>query len=82
MQTLQQADSAQEQARAFDLPASVATFYLRKGELYTALKVINNAGHELYAHDLPSAAKFNMSILHLRGPQATEPAPAPAPTPT
>ena len=82
MQTLQQADSAQEQARAFDLPASVATFYLKKGELYTALKVINNAGHELHAHDLPTASKFNMSILHRRAPQPAVPAPAPAPAPT
>jgi hypothetical protein len=83
MQTLQQADSAQEQARAFDLPAAVATFYRKKGELYIALKVINNAGHELYAHDLPSASKFNMTILHRRAPQAAAaPEPAPATTPT
>jgi hypothetical protein len=53
MQTLQQADTAQEQARAFDLPASVATFYAKKGELYTALKIINNAGH---ANHHPGAA--------------------------
>jgi hypothetical protein len=74
-QSLQQADSTQEQARTADLPASVATFLAKKGELYTALKVINNAGHELYAHDLPTAAKFNMSILHRRGPQPGEPIP-------
>ncbi len=81
MQTLQKADSTQEQARALDLPASVAAFCVKKGELYTALKIINNAGHELYAHDLPSAARFNLSILHRRGPQsaATEPPPAPVP---
>jgi hypothetical protein len=79
MQTLQQADTAQEQARSFDLPASVEAFYVKKGELYTALKIINNAGHELYAHDLPTAAKFNLSILHRRAPQPATPEPPPAP---
>ena len=64
------------------MPAAVTAFCAKKGELYTMLKVINNAGHELYAHNLAEAAKFNMSILHRRGPQAAaaEPVP-PAPTP-
>jgi hypothetical protein len=81
-QALQAADSTQERARAADVPAAVAAFYAKKGELYSALKVINNAGHELYAHDLAAAAKYNLSILHRRATQAAAPAPnPPAPTP-
>jgi hypothetical protein len=48
-QALQQADSVQERARAADLPASVTAFHVKKAELYNALKIINNAAHELYA---------------------------------
>lgn len=80
-QALQTADSTQERARAADVPASVAAFYAKKGELYSALKVVNNAGHELYAHDLAAAAKYNMSILHRHGPQAAPAPTPPAPTP-
>ena len=51
------------------------------------LKVINNAGHELYAGNPAEAGKFNMSILHRQAPPAAAPdavpvspaAPAPAP---
>jgi hypothetical protein len=72
-QDLQQADSAQERARSADLPTAVADFLAKKGSLYSALKVINNAGQELYAHDLNAAARYNMSILHRRftGAEAT-----------
>ncbi|MGB8298547.1 MAG: hypothetical protein WCG85_24240 [Polyangia bacterium] len=63
------------------MPASVAAFYAKKGELYSALKVVNNAGHEIYAHDLAAAAKYNMSILHRRGPQVVLAPTPPAPTP-
>lgn len=77
---LQQADTTQERARSFDVPAAVETFLAKKGELYIALKIIHNAGHELYAHDLISAAKFNMSILHRRAPSPAEPSP-PEPAP-
>jgi hypothetical protein len=55
---------------------------MKKGELYTALKIINNAGYELYVHDLPTASKFNMTILHQRAPLPAAPVPAPAPAPT
>jgi hypothetical protein len=46
-QALQEADSVQERTRASDMPAAVTAFCAKKGELYTMLKVINNAGHEL-----------------------------------
>lgn len=79
-QALQAADRTQEHSRASELPATVAAFYAKKNELYNKLKMINDAGQELYAHDLQSAARFNLSILHRRRGQAAEPTP-PAPTP-
>jgi hypothetical protein len=80
-QALQEADTKQEQARSADLPAAVVAFNAKKGELYGALKVINNAGHELFANNPAEAGKFNMTILHRRPPKAAEPEP-PAPSPT
>ena len=59
------------------MPNAVTAFSLKKAELYNALKIINNAGHELYAHNLAEAAKFNLTILHRRGPQAAAPEPTP-----
>jgi hypothetical protein len=80
---LQEADSVQERARAAELPAAVADFCAKKGELYGNLRVINNAGHELHSSDLGESAKFNMSILNRRAPQAAAPTPPPAvPTPS
>jgi hypothetical protein len=76
------ADGAQEMSRASSMPAAVANFYARKGELYTGLKILNDAGHELYAHDPQSASRFNLSLLyrrHVAGapePESTPPAPA------
>ena len=79
---LQTADSAQERARSADMPAAVAAFCAKKGELYNMLKVINNAGHELFANNPAEAGKFNMSILHRHAPPVAAPAPTPpAPTP-
>jgi uncharacterized protein YoxC len=74
-QDLQQADAIQERARAADLPASVTAFYVKKAELYNALKIINNAGHELYAHDQAKASRFSLSILHRRGSAPAEATP-------
>jgi ABC-type transporter Mla maintaining outer membrane lipid asymmetry ATPase subunit MlaF len=72
----------QERTLASDMPAAVTAFCAKKGELYTMLKIINNVGHELYAHNQAEAAKFNMSILHRRAPQAATPEPdPPAPAP-
>jgi hypothetical protein len=41
-EALQTADSTQERTRSADLPAAVAAFYTKKGELYSMLKVINS----------------------------------------
>ncbi len=65
-QALQDADRAQEHARTSELPAAVKAFYGKKIELYNLLKMINDAGHELYAHNPTAAARFNLSILYRR----------------
>ena len=70
------ADSSQEVTRGSALP--VANFYARKAELCIGLKIINDAGHELYAHDAASSSRFNLSLLYRRGVSGTS---APAPTP-
>jgi hypothetical protein len=79
VEDLQKADSAQERARSVDLPSAVVAFCAKKGELYTLLKVINNAGHELYANNPAESGKFNMSILHRHGPVFAAPEPEPTP---
>jgi len=78
------ADATQEQTRAAVLPAAVAAFYAKKGELYTGIKIINDAGHELHAHDPAAASRYNLSILYRRhvGPAAEPVLAPPAPTPT
>ena len=80
-QALDQADTTQEKVRASELPASVVSFYAKKGELYTGLKIINDAGHELHAHDAQAAAKYNLSILYRRSGQGAG-VPAPGATVT
>jgi hypothetical protein len=70
----QAADSAQERARSADMPAAVAAFCAKKGELCSMLKVINNAGQEHFANNPAEAGKFNMSILHRYTPPVAEPA--------
>jgi hypothetical protein len=77
------ADSGQELKRGSALPASVANFYARKAELYIGLKMINEAAHELYAHDPLSSSRFNMSLLYRKGsvaaaPSATSVTPSPS----
>lgn len=75
------ADNAQELSRSATVPAAVSAFYAMKGTLYIGLKIINDAGHELYAHDPQAASRYNLSILHRRhGSSTAEPTP-PAPTP-
>ncbi|MHC1685974.1 MAG: hypothetical protein AB6733_24090 [Clostridiaceae bacterium] len=78
---LKEADANQEVKKLKDLPEAVRTFYLNKGMLYIGLKVINDAGRELYADKPEAGAVYNLSILHRRhthgngveaAPQATE----------
>ena len=79
--TLQQADAEQERTRTAALPATVAAFYARKGELYLGLKVINDAGHELHANDLQAAAAYNLSILYRHASPAAASGGQPEPVP-
>ncbi len=53
--------------RGRELPTAVQDFYAQKGILYLAVKILNDAGHELYADDSASAGLFNLQILHRRG---------------
>jgi hypothetical protein len=80
-QSLQSADNDQEVAHSSNLPAAVAAFAIKKGELYTALKIINEAGHELFANDPQASARYNLSILYRRGSSsAATPVPSTNPT--
>lgn len=82
-QELANADSAQEQRLATDLPTAVAAFNAKKAELYIALKMINEAGHELHADNAPASAAYNLSVLYQgRGPSSEAPTPPPAPAKT
>jgi len=83
-QALDQADNTQEQTRSAQLPAAAIAFNAKKGELYAALKIINEAGHELFTKDPEASARYNLSLLYRRGhaaaaPEPTPPAPAPSP---
>lgn len=75
------ADSAQEQSRTADLPASVAEFSAKKGDLYLGLKIINEAGLQLHAHDPQNASKYNLSILYHNTRSSTTPPTPPTPAP-
>ena len=76
---LQAADAQQETTRLANLPESVKNFLVEKARLYTALKVINDAAHELHADDPAKAARFNLRILHRHG--GTQPVAEPPATP-
>jgi hypothetical protein len=64
---LESADAAQEAKRLSELPAKVKAFQAKKGALYVALKIINGAGQELHAHDVPASSRYNLAILYRRG---------------
>ena len=67
---LMEKDAAQEVKRLKELPDKVREFYFQKGLLYTGLKIVNNAGHELHSEAPALAAKYNMAILHRHGGKA------------
>ncbi len=72
---LMEKDATQEIKRLKELPDSVKEFYFQKGLLYTGLKIINNAGHELHSEEAALAAKYSMAILHRHGGKQEEEAP-------
>ena len=57
-------DADQEVKKLKSLPEAVRNFYYHTGLLFTGIKVINDAGRELHAHDPSAAAKYNLSILY------------------
>lgn len=73
-------DAAQEVKRLKSLPDSVVSFYEKKGLLYTGLKAVNDAGHELWADETEAAGRYNLSILHRNaGKRKEEPKPVEEP---
>lgn len=82
---LASADAEQEHKRFAELPARVRALYRDKGELYIALKVVNDAGRERHIRDSHRASRYSLSILHRRGArhgerEETEPAEAAEPS--
>ena len=75
---LRQKDATQEVKRLKELPDAVKEFYFQKGLLYTGLKMVNNAGHELWSNDASLAARYHMDILNRRGGTRKADAPPPA----
>jgi hypothetical protein len=72
--TLSAADTDKNVKRIKEMPTAVQDFYEQKGILYIALKIINDAGQELYADDANAAGLYNLQILHRRGSRRkTEP---------
>jgi hypothetical protein len=57
-------DAEQEVKKYGSLPKAVQNFYFHKGLLFIGIKVINDAGRELHAHDATAAARYNLSILY------------------
>jgi hypothetical protein len=53
----------QEIAHLQKLPGSVQEYYVQKGLLYTALKIINDASAERHAEHADRAAAYNLKIL-------------------
>jgi hypothetical protein len=67
---LQGVVGAQNQKRHDALPDKVREFYAEKGLLYLGLKMINEAGHAVYAGDLPKAARYNLGLLYAKRAKA------------
>jgi hypothetical protein len=57
-------DGEQEVKKLKSLPEAVRNFYYHKGLLFVGIKVVNDAGRELHAHDPSAASKYNLSILY------------------
>lgn len=58
------ADADQEIKRLSQLPQKVREYYYKKGLLYKGLKVINEAGRELFVNEPGVAGTFNFKILY------------------
>jgi hypothetical protein len=58
------ADADQEIKKMSQLPQKVRDYYYKKGLLYKGLKVINEAGRELFVNEPGVAETFNFKILY------------------
>ncbi|MBI5805592.1 hypothetical protein HZA73_06055 [candidate division TA06 bacterium] len=58
------ADADQEIKKMSQLPQKVREYYYKKGLLYKGLKVINEAGRELFVNEPTLAETFNFKILY------------------
>ncbi|MBI4725976.1 hypothetical protein HY768_01920 [candidate division TA06 bacterium] len=58
------ADADQEVKKLSQLPQKVREYYYKKGLLYKGLKVINEAGRELFVNEPGVAETFNFKILY------------------
>jgi hypothetical protein len=73
--SLSAADTEQNRKGIPDLPTAMLDFYELKARLNPAVKVINDAGHELYADNANKSGLFNLHILHRpAGRKKSEPA--------
>lgn len=70
---LAEADAEQEVKRLHELPAKVRELLRLKGELYVAIKVVNDAGRGRHMRNPHTASRYNLSILHRRGARHGEP---------
>lgn len=68
------ADADQEHKLLTELPTRFRALYRDRGELYVALKVINDAGRERHIHDPHAAFRYNLMILRRRGAKPKAPA--------
>lgn len=64
---LASADADQEHKRLAELPGRVRALYRDRGELYIALKIINDAGRERHLHDPHRSSRYNLTVLRRRG---------------
>lgn len=64
---LRHVDAEQEVKRLKSLPDAVREFYINKGTVYIGIKVVNDAGHALYADQPDRAARYNLNILYRTG---------------
>ena len=80
LSSLKTVDAAQEAKRLHELPNKVAEYYVLKGTLYAAIKMINDAGRAFFADNPQQASRFNLGILYRRrSPRTQQPAPQPNP---
>lgn len=72
-------DAAQETKSLVDRPAAVRNYYVAKGALYIALKIVNDTARAVHAGDPVTASQFNLSILYRGNGRRPRPIPVTPP---